>query len=110
MSRTSNSITYALVALAAVLVLGLIAQVLIETLQQRTSDVNPVIAALAGTAIAALYGHGNFLAQGTTNADQRDAFLSVLGALSSTPNAPIGKPTSSVVTPIPMQAGAPKND
>lgn len=93
---SGNSVTlYVLAFLAALATGGIIAEVLIEVLNGRPSDVNPVLSTLAGTAYTALFGGHFFTAQQTTMSDMRQAFVTAitggpLGPAPTTPSASTG--------------------
>lgn len=80
----TNRTLYTLGALAALCIGGVIAQVVILTLQGHpTADVNPVLATLAGTAITALFGGHFFTSQAATLTDMRDTFGQAISNVAS---------------------------
>ena len=94
----SNRALYMLGALAALLVGGVIAQVIIETLQRQPNDVNPVLAAMAGSAVTALFSGHFFSSQAATLSDMRDSFgsaISTVGTLGAAVAASVATPTPS---------------
>ena len=106
----NNRTLYMLGGIAALLIGGVIAQVLIETLQGRPNDVNPVLAAMAGSAVTALFSGHFFTSQAGTLADMRLTFgqaisstaaLGAAAAAAATASGSSGSSTGTPSTPTP---------
>ena len=110
----NNRTLYMLGGIAALLIGGVIAQVLIETLQGKPNDVNPVLAAMAGSAVTALFSGHFFTSQAATLSDMRLTFgqaisnvgnvaaaanAALAASATSTPSGPSGSSTGGASSP-----------
>lgn len=97
----SSRSLYGLLGLAALCVVGCIAQILLEIVYHLPQDVNPVLAGLAQAAIFAVFGQGFFTQHQATLSDMRGAFVSAItaGSQSSAPTSSTTSSTSGSTAP-----------